>query len=400
MHTVSPSPAQSTSSQIARAIAHRVSDLLDVPVWVRGQQNKVVASSRAEAVCSSALSVGASVAQCLRIPLNLDNHLGEVVVSQPQGESISPRLTKALVELVISQVTSLNQTAQRRSLAHEFIADLLHNRIPDEDTILRQAKFLTLNLTPPRAVILIDTASSFRPEVTLSTDVIDLYQYRHTRTIIDSIVGFFHLPDDTICADLGNGQIVVLKASNSKNLEHWTLEGPSQPASASWSDITALTRAGDGLLQRLRADTGAAISIGIGRYHPGLTGLAHSYEDARVALSLGRRLSGPNQVYCLDRLGIAAFTCIADEQTKVELATHLLSPLDSDCDLLKVLTVFFEEDCCPSSTAKRLSIHRNTLSYRLDKISSLTGLNPRRFDDAVQIRLALLLRALTQPHDE
>ncbi|MCY7322639.1 MAG: helix-turn-helix domain-containing protein, partial [Phormidesmis sp. CAN_BIN36] len=40
-------------------------------------------------------------------------------------------------------------------------------------------------------------------------------------------------------------------------------------------------------------------------------------------------------------------------------------------------------------------IHRNTLSYRLDKITSLTGLNPRQFDDAVQIRLALLLRSLS-----
>lgn len=397
MHTVSSS-SQSASSQIAKAIAHRVSDLLDAPVWVRGRQNKIVASSRAEAVCSSALSVGASVAQCLRIPLNLDNHLGEVVVSQPQDESISPRLAKALVELVISQVTSLNQPAQQRSRAHDFIADLLHQRITDDDTILRQAKALNLNLTPPRAVLLVDAASSFRPEASLSPDVVDLYQYRHMRAIIDSIVGFFHLPDDTICADLGNGHIAVLKASNSQNLAHWTSEGATQ-ASASWSDITALKRAGDGLLQRLRQDTGAAISVGIGRYHPGLTGLAHSYEDARAALLLGRRLSGPNQVYCLDRLGIAAFTCVADEQTKVELATHLLSPLDSDTDLLMVLSTFFEQDCCPSSTAKRLSIHRNTLSYRLDKISALIGLNPRRFDDAVQIRLALLLRNLEQTLD-
>ena len=48
----------------------------------------------------------------------------------------------------------------------------------------------------------------------------------------------------------------------------------------------------------------------------------------------------------------------------------------------------------PSLAATELSIHRNTLSYRLDKIASLTGLDPRRFDDAVQIRLALLLRSL------
>ena len=73
---------------------------------------------------------------------------------------------------------------------------------------------------------------------------------------------------------------------------------------------------------------------------------------------------------------------------------YLLSPLDHEPELLETLDAFFSEDCCSSSTASRLSIHRNTLSYRLEKITSLTGLDPRYFDDAVQIRLALLLRAL------
>ena len=56
--------------------------------------------------------------------------------------------------------------------------------------------------------------------------------------------------------------------------------------------------------------------------------------------------------------------------------------------------MFFDENCCPSKTASHLAIHRNTLSYRLDKVTSLTGLDPRRFDDAIQMRLALLLRAV------
>ncbi|HEY9662956.1 MAG TPA: helix-turn-helix domain-containing protein, partial [Allocoleopsis sp.] len=126
----------------------------------------------------------------------------------------------------------------------------------------------------------------------------------------------------------------------------------------------------------------------------GLQGLAKSYEDARVALSLGSRLLGCNRVHCLAELGIAAFVGVADETTKIDLAKYLLSPLDQDPELLSTLDVFFAENCCPSSTAKKLSIHRNTLSYRLDKITSLTGLEPRKFDDAVQMRLSLLLRSL------
>jgi carbohydrate diacid regulator len=85
---------------------------------------------------------------------------------------------------------------------------------------------------------------------------------------------------------------------------------------------------------------------------------------------------------------------VADENTKIDLAKYLLSPLDHERELLSTLDVFFTENCCPSATAKQLSIHRNTLSYRLDKIASLTGLDPRKFDNAVQMRLCLLLRSL------
>jgi carbohydrate diacid regulator len=38
-------------------------------------------------------------------------------------------------------------------------------------------------------------------------------------------------------------------------------------------------------------------------------------------------------------------------------------------------------------------IHRNTLAYRLQKVILLTGLDPRRFEDAAQIHVALLLRS-------
>lgn len=214
--------------------------------------------------------------------------------------------------------------------------------------------------------------------------------------VIGSIVSFFQLPNDTICAYLGDGEVVVLKASDTKNLGNWANRGdvPEQ-CSSSWANLTALKRAARALLMRLQDDTGTSINIGIGRYHPGIRGLAQSYQDARAALSLGSRFRGHNQVHCLDGLGIAAFIGIGDERTKIELATYLLSPLDHEPELIATLDAFFAEDCCPSTTANRLSIHRNTLSYRLDKINLLTGFNPRRFDDAVQMRLALLLRKLS-----
>jgi carbohydrate diacid regulator len=90
-----------------------------------------------------------------------------------------------------------------------------------------------------------------------------------------------------------------------------------------------------------------------------------------------------------------ALVGITDQQTRKELACHLLGPLDNEPELHETLDAFFKANCSPAATSQRLFIHRNTLTYRLDKITSLIGLDPKRFEDAILIRLALILRTLT-----
>lgn len=372
-----------------------MADLLCAQVFVIDQNSVAIASSTHELVGLSFNSIWAKEAiNYLRVPFSLDTQVGEVVVGALNGEVISPRLAQVLVEMVINQTAVIDTLPNQHQLKNKFIYDLLHGLIKDEATVLRQAKLLGLDLSPPRAVILIDASDYILVSGTqLGQETAEARVRRRSSVVIGSVVGFFHLPDDTICAHIGDGEVAVLKASDTKNLVNWASCG-DVPEQSTWANLTALHRAAEALLVRLRADTNSSISIGIGRYHPGIRGLARSYEDAQAALSLGCRFRDRNQVHCLDQLGIAAFIGVSDEQTKIELATYLLSPLDHEPELLITLDAFFASELSPSATATKLSIHRNTLSYRLDKVTLLTGLDPRRFDDAVQIRLALLLRTL------
>ena len=386
--------------RVTKIVAERVSQLLCAAVFVIDKQMIAIASSDPKLVGFSFNSICGKLAlNYLRIPLPLDTQVCEVIIGKPlNGEEISFRLAQVIVELVVNQTAVIDALPNQHQLKNKFIYDLLYGLIDNEATVLRYSKLLGLNLTPPRAVILIDAADYILGNVIsqkFEQETLETQVRRRTTLVIGSVVSFFHLPNDTICAYLGDGEVAVLKASDTKNLGSWANRGdvPEQ-CSSSWANLTALKRAAGALLTRLRGDTNASISIGIGRYHPGIRGLAQSYQDARAALSLGCRFHNRNQVHCLDQLGIAAFIGVADEQTKIELATYLLSPLNHEPELLITLDAFFAQDCCPSSTASRLSIHRNTLSYRLDKITSLTGLDPRCFDDAVQIRLALLMRRL------
>jgi carbohydrate diacid regulator len=310
------------------------------------------------------------------------------------SELVPVQLVEMLLELSREPNRSIENAPNYHETQRQFIEGVLRDPRLAEADILLGGQIFGIDLTRPRAVILVDAAGYIlndphEPE----TD--DSGEQRRAQRVISCIVKYFSLPSDTICADIGDGEIAILKASSSRDLAGWVEQADSSRwGPLSWADLGALKRAADGLLLALRQEIPAEITIGIGRYHPGIRGLAHSYQDARAALSIGVQYEGPNRVHCLDRLGIASFVGVADDRTKLDLSAHLLSPLDHAPELLETLDVFFDENCAPSTTAARLAIHRNTLRYRLDKITSLTGLDPRVFDDAVQIRLALVVRLL------
>ena len=52
---------------------------------------------------------------------------------------------------------------------------------------------------------------------------------------------------------------------------------------------------------------------------------------------------------------------------------------------------FFEADLNLSVAARQMFIHRNTLTYRLDRIQRETGLDLRKFEDAAVFRLLMMM---------
>ena len=381
-------------TRAARVIAQGAADLLGTRVVALDERGNAVAEAGAGVPTKPAHR--GSAAAAVRLPLSLDGVTGELVVDQPgDGPALTPRLAAGVVELLVRQVAVIERLPNAHELKNKFVLGLLRGEYADEPAVLREANVLGMDLTRPRAVILIDAADFMGSRwERLSAESPGAESWTRARMVITSVVSFFSLPSDAICAYIGNGEFAVLKASSTQDLEPWSGQEEVEDARPSWANLSALKRASRALHLRLQRDTASSVTIGLGRYHRGIPGLQRSYEDARAALAVGRRSSGPGRVYCLDELGMPALVGIADERTKSDLARHLLGPLDLEPELLETLETLFEEDCSTTNTAARLGVHRNTLGYRLEKIASLTGLDPRRFNDAVQIRLALVLRAL------
>ena len=68
----------------------------------------------------------------------------------------------------------------------------------------------------------------------------------------------------------------------------------------------------------------------------------------------------------------------------------------NDEEMKETAEEFLENSLNQSETARKLFLHRNTLNYRLDKIEKATGLNIRKFSDAVTFRLITLIRELVK----
>lgn len=144
------------------------------------------------------------------------------------------------------------------------------------------------------------------------------------------------------------------------------------------------------LIDTVKEETGMELHCGIGRACPELGGLSESYHEAIAALRLASEFHRKGYVFRYDRMMTERILSrIPPEERKTLYATifsgknrHLL-----DGEMKETVDMFFRSDLNLSDTARQMFIHRNTLTYRLEKIRKETGLDLRTFEDAVAYRI-------------
>ena len=122
--------------------------------------------------------------------------------------------------------------------------------------------------------------------------------------------------------------------------------------------------------------------------------VSRSYKEASMALEVGRVFYEERSILGYNELGIGRLIhqlpkSLCELFLKEVLAGNA-SDLFDDEELLTVYT-FFDNNLNISETARKLFIHRNTLTYRLEKIQKKTGLDVRVFDDALTFKIAVMV---------
>jgi sugar diacid utilization regulator/GAF domain-containing protein len=140
-------------------------------------------------------------------------------------------------------------------------------------------------------------------------------------------------------------------------------------------------------------------SVGIGNLASSVGELARSHLEARQALRLTRRAGGRGRVASYRSLG--AFRLLLEVQSPEalrrfvdELLGTLLKYAQSrDTPLLETLEALSAARWVRRAAARNLGIHINSMSYRVERIQALTGL--QLDDPETRVAISIALRART-----
>jgi DNA-binding PucR family transcriptional regulator len=141
-------------------------------------------------------------------------------------------------------------------------------------------------------------------------------------------------------------------------------------------------------------------SVGIGNLANGVSELARSHVEARQAVRLTRRAGGRGRVASYRSLG--AFRLLLEVQSPEALrrfVNELLGPLlqyaqSRDTPLLETLEALSTSRWIRRAASRHLGIHINSMTYRIERIQTLTGLQLDDPETRVAISIALRARAM------
>lgn len=143
-----------------------------------------------------------------------------------------------------------------------------------------------------------------------------------------------------------------------------------------------------------------SISFGVGRFHPGLSGIKRGFNEATEALKLGRKLESDKKIHFFEELGVYKLLLQVEDPSELksffqeELGRLKEYDKKHNSDLIKTLEIFLQCHGNKQKAAGLLHIHRNTLNYRLQRIQEVLGINPEDSSQWLECLLGLKINRI------
>lgn len=347
-----------------------LADFLPDLVGAVGSGNRVHRRDLARYRDAGRSAAGAGVALRALVDLYLSaawrlwRHLPEVIGAEQNPAAVvrAGEVMLRTADEVVAALAEGYQLARRDLVAaqaaarREFVDDLLFGGTQGLAALVERAGLFGLSLVGPHAVLVVQAERPF-------TDSSPL-----TRMLERSILGA--KADADALVSTKEGALVVVFAAPDRRAIDGVISG--------LRDTLPNISPASGVRLRRTAPVGAW-RIGVGGAHQGPGGVRLSYEQASEALELGARFGRAERV--LDAADMLMHrVLVRDENAMRELVEAVLTPLTSARGggepLLQTLEAYFEAGGNASLAARSLHLSVRAMTYRLAKITELTGRDP------------------------
>lgn len=150
------------------------------------------------------------------------------------------------------------------------------------------------------------------------------------------------------------------------------------------------------LVDTLNMEAMSSVRVAYGTPAQTLRDLPRAYQEARMALEVGRIFYSDRKVISYENLGLGRLIYQLPQplcQLFLQETLKGKTLADLDEETLTIIRRFFENNLNISETARQLYLHRNTLVYRLEKIEKQLGLDIRRFEEALTLKIAMMVES-------
>lgn len=286
----------------------------------------------------------------LKIPDEVDSNY-ILVCSKKEGSYVCARLVAAqLKNLIVAYKDKVDRNS--------FFQNLLLDNLLLVD-IYNRAQKLHVEAVLPRCVFVVEPVGKEKDS-----------------NLIEMVKELFYTQAGDYVTAVDENHVIVIKALEASD----TIEDLEETAKM------LVDMAGSEAMTDVRVAYGSMVSD--------IKGVSKSYKEAKMALEVSKIFYPLNKTASYANLGVGRIIY----QLPVNLCKIFVNeifgediPEEIDEEILATIEKFFENSLNVSETSRQLFIHRNTLIYRIEKMQKATGLDVRTFDDALTLKIALMV---------
>ncbi|MDC6120621.1 CdaR family transcriptional regulator [Serratia rubidaea] len=304
----------------------------------------------------------------INLPLRIDGSIVGVIglTGNPAQLRQYGELVCMAAEMMLEQARLMHLLAQDSRFREELVLNLIRAEALSP-ALMEWAQRLGIDPEEPRVAAVVEVDSG---QLGVDSAMAELQQLQALLTLPER---------DNLIAIVSLSEMVVLK--------------PALNGHGRW-DAEDHRRRVENLLSRMKESSRLRVRVALGNYFTGPGSIARSYRTARTTMAVGKQRMFEQRAYYYQDLMLPV---LLDSLRGGWQADELVRPLarlkamDGNGLLRRTLSAWFLNNVQPSATAKALYIHRNTLEYRLNRISELTGLNLSSFDARLLLYIGLQL---------